>query len=291
MIKKSIRPERIHEFFHEANWYHTINLGDGMITNGTYDLRPFVSSMRFPASLTGKTVLDVGASDGFFSFEFERRGAKSVQAIDTNAYDGTLPIDPSPSKIDNYSKKYAGALKEYEKFRDIFSLLELKGSNKLVVLADYFNSIVTFRNHSIYNLSDFGCTYDFVYCGALLEHLKHPLKALEQLSAITGELCIITLSSALPISKTTMESMKMRLALFGLKILGLEDEFSINHQHQVLRYVGNKGGGAFFYVHPETCKNMALSSGFKECKIVGEFEMINQKNQNRVHNVILHCRK
>jgi hypothetical protein len=32
---------------------------------------------------TGKTVLDVGAWDGFFSFEFERRGAKRVLAVDT----------------------------------------------------------------------------------------------------------------------------------------------------------------------------------------------------------------
>jgi len=36
-----------------------------------------------PADLTGKTVLDVGARDGYFSFEAERRGASRVLAIDS----------------------------------------------------------------------------------------------------------------------------------------------------------------------------------------------------------------
>jgi len=37
--------------------------------------------------LAGMTVLDIGAWDGYFSFEFERRGAKRVLAIDTYAWD------------------------------------------------------------------------------------------------------------------------------------------------------------------------------------------------------------
>src|SRR6266568_9564153 len=38
--------------------------------------------LRIPADLTGKTVLDIGAYDGFFSFEAERRGAARVVAAD-----------------------------------------------------------------------------------------------------------------------------------------------------------------------------------------------------------------
>jgi tRNA (mo5U34)-methyltransferase len=37
--------------------------------------------LQISDDLTGKTVLDVGAWDGFFTFELERRGAK-VTAVD-----------------------------------------------------------------------------------------------------------------------------------------------------------------------------------------------------------------
>jgi tRNA (mo5U34)-methyltransferase len=43
--------------------------------------------LGLPEDLTGKSVLDVGAWDGFFSFECERRGAARVLAIDTYAWD------------------------------------------------------------------------------------------------------------------------------------------------------------------------------------------------------------
>ena len=42
-----------------------------------------------PASLAGKSVLDVGAWDGFFSFEAERRGASRVLATDSYVWDGS----------------------------------------------------------------------------------------------------------------------------------------------------------------------------------------------------------
>jgi len=50
----------------------------------------FARRLRFlelPDDLTGQSVLDIGAWDGFFSFECERRGAARVLAIDTYAWD------------------------------------------------------------------------------------------------------------------------------------------------------------------------------------------------------------
>src|SRR5258706_14494121 len=58
---------------------------DGFNTKPPHVQRRFQRRLRLlpiPADLSGKTVLDVGAWDGFFSFEFERRGAKRVLAID-----------------------------------------------------------------------------------------------------------------------------------------------------------------------------------------------------------------
>jgi len=61
-------------------WYHRIDLGDGVVTPGTC---PFnVEIYKIPDSLHGKRVLDVGAWDGFWTFEALKRGAKEVVAVD-----------------------------------------------------------------------------------------------------------------------------------------------------------------------------------------------------------------
>ena len=63
-------------------WFHTIDLGGGVVTPGQKDTLTEVGIMRLPADLTGRTVLDIGAYDGFYSFEAERRGASRVVATD-----------------------------------------------------------------------------------------------------------------------------------------------------------------------------------------------------------------
>jgi len=82
-------------------WYHTIDLGNGRITNGIYDHRPVLKHYGFPNNLEGKRVLDVGPADGFFSFQFEKMGAKEVVAID--AYENPHFIEAKDvlrSKVD-----------------------------------------------------------------------------------------------------------------------------------------------------------------------------------------------
>jgi hypothetical protein len=49
-------------------WYHTIDLGDGLITPGTYDYRFNLHQFHFPENMTGMRVLDVGSGTGFFAF-------------------------------------------------------------------------------------------------------------------------------------------------------------------------------------------------------------------------------
>ncbi|MFH0780859.1 MAG: class I SAM-dependent methyltransferase [Pseudomonadota bacterium] len=289
IIKKNISNDRLTEFFNDAYWYHTFDLGNGIVTKGTYDLRATVPLNKFPGSLEGKSVLDVGTCDGFYAFEFEKLGAKEILAVDTNRYDGSLPFDPSPSKIDSFINKHSRESKEFDKYNDIFSLLGLKGSNKLIVLADYWNSIVKFQHCSVYNLVDLDTKFDFVFCGALMEHLKNPLAAIEQLRSVTKEMCIISLSSALPISQFNNKSLRLRLANILLILFGLKDEVCLSHRDLVLKYVGGGGGGAFFNIHPSTFSEMVLASGFSRVEIVNEFGVINQRHSLPNHNVVFHC--
>jgi tRNA (mo5U34)-methyltransferase len=69
-------------------WYHTIDLGHGVVTRGADNTPLRLSSLRLPADLTGLSVLDIGAWDGFFSFEAERRGAARVVASDHYSWHG-----------------------------------------------------------------------------------------------------------------------------------------------------------------------------------------------------------
>lgn len=68
-------------------WYHCIDLGDGIITPGA-NPHNFFDALKLPASLKGKTVLDIGAWDGYYSFRCEQLGA-SVLATDSHSWDGS----------------------------------------------------------------------------------------------------------------------------------------------------------------------------------------------------------
>jgi tRNA (mo5U34)-methyltransferase len=66
-------------------WYHSIELPDGQVIQGLLtleQLRMRLAQFPIPEDLTGKRVLDIGAWDGWFSFEMERRGAQ-VLAVDS----------------------------------------------------------------------------------------------------------------------------------------------------------------------------------------------------------------
>ncbi|HEY8641609.1 MAG TPA: TIGR04290 family methyltransferase, partial [Candidatus Dormibacteraeota bacterium] len=69
-------------------WFHTIDLGDGVVTPGDDDSPAKLRTLGLPDRLDGLSVLDVGAWDGFFSFEAERRGAARVLATDDFCWSG-----------------------------------------------------------------------------------------------------------------------------------------------------------------------------------------------------------
>ncbi len=72
-----------------ARWYHGMELPGGIVTPGVDDPRDRLPLLALPDDMSGLTVLDVGAWDGFFSFEAERRGAARVVAADSFAWSGT----------------------------------------------------------------------------------------------------------------------------------------------------------------------------------------------------------
>ncbi|WP_051670416.1 methyltransferase domain-containing protein [Bryobacter aggregatus] len=65
-------------------WYHSIELPDGSLIEGLQSidqLKHRIAQFDLPERMDGLRVLDIGAWDGWFTFEMERRGA-TVTAID-----------------------------------------------------------------------------------------------------------------------------------------------------------------------------------------------------------------
>src|SRR5438552_3061200 len=65
-------------------WWHSIDFGHGVVTKGHKSadtLKREMSLLRIPDA-RGKSVLDVGAWDGFYTFAAERTGASRVVALD-----------------------------------------------------------------------------------------------------------------------------------------------------------------------------------------------------------------
>ncbi len=69
----------------KLGWYHSIELPDGEVIQGIQSielLKKRIAQYPIPQDLRGKRVLDIGAWDGWFTFEMERRGAEVV-AVDS----------------------------------------------------------------------------------------------------------------------------------------------------------------------------------------------------------------
>ncbi len=83
------RVQRLADRVHQRFRYHSIELPDGSVLPGLQSIEHMrwrLDLFGLPQDLRGKRVLDVGAWDGWFSFECERRGAQVV-AVDC------LPLD------------------------------------------------------------------------------------------------------------------------------------------------------------------------------------------------------
>ncbi len=181
-------------------WYHTVDLGDGLVTPGVHDYRSSVADFHFRSDMSGMRVLDVGSATGFFAFEFEQRGAEvvSVEVPSLEAVD-RFPYQEAAHTVKNIAAMTAGqsayTSEEFEAIfqesgPDEFFHYFLDGPFKLCHRA--LGSRVERRYASVYDIptTDIaGQSFDLVFLGDLLLHTMHPLNAL----AAVAPLCCGTL--------------------------------------------------------------------------------------------------
>ncbi len=143
-------------------WYHRIELPDGIVTPGW---APISADMYdIPDNLTGKRVLDVGAWDGYWTFEALKRGAAEVVAIDD--FSDHLGLNVTRTAWDTF-----------DLCRDAIG---------------YSEAVCKRQEITVYDITpeEFGI-FDVVFCFGALYHLRYPLLALDKLSAVcTGSIFI-----------------------------------------------------------------------------------------------------
>lgn len=134
-------------------WWHVMDLGQGVVTPGLYRPADYLEALRLPESLEGLSVLDVGAWDGFYSFEAERRRAGRVLATDSFSWQG-----------EGWGTK------------DGFELARRA-----------LGSGVDDMDIDVLELSPERVgTFDLVLCLGVLYHMRHPQLALERVASVTG---------------------------------------------------------------------------------------------------------
>jgi tRNA (mo5U34)-methyltransferase len=158
----------------EHEWYHVVDLGDGIVTPGQYDLTPLLSHYGLPASLAGKSVLDVGPGHGFFSFEFERRGAEVATA-----------------EIPHWAE-HDGSPVLHEAFEQAGDTPAAYHHGALGLAIQARRSKVRRQFCNVYDLTPVRVgTYDLVFCASVLLHLTDPLRALYGIRRVCRDQAII----------------------------------------------------------------------------------------------------
>jgi len=140
--------------FEGIHWHQGWDVFEGVRLPGRNPVEELSERIQLPSDLTGKRVLDIGAWNGAFSFECERRGASEIVAF----------------SLENP---------------------ETSGFNRLKSL---LGSKARYVTGSVYNLQDYNLgKFDIVLFLGVLYHLRYPLLAVDHLQqACAGELLIET---------------------------------------------------------------------------------------------------
>ena len=166
-------------------WYHTIDLGNGVVTKGI-GVQPTGPEI-FP-DVSGRSVLDIGAWDGKFSFLAEGAGAIRVVALDHYAW-GVDFLARGAYWADCIEK---GVLPDQSRDETDFWQPDLPGRRGFEFAAAALGSKVepVVADFQTVDLDGLG-RFDVVLYLGVLYHMKEPLTCLERLRAVTNEVAVI----------------------------------------------------------------------------------------------------
>ena len=154
-------------------WFHTFALAPGIYTPGIARNHGYRLVVLGADRFAGRSVLDVGAFDGFYSFLAERRGARRVVAVDNEQY------------LDWVHARFG---------------VTLEGGAGFGAIAGLVGSRVEYRRMDALDLHELGERFDVVLCFGILHRVTDParlLRALVDVLAPGGEVVLETYGSHL----------------------------------------------------------------------------------------------
>ncbi len=257
-------------------WYHTIDLGDGLVTPGVFDLRETLPAFRFPKDMKGMTVLDVGSATGFFAFEFEKRGGRviSVELPSLEKMDrfpgqtteqlvrGIQRSFKPPTRPDDQLGKLARPLTSDELY---FYVMD----GPFRFCHQRLNSKVERCYSTVYDLSaeKLGIEgFDLVFLGNVLLHTLYPLQALGAIAP----LC----KGTLILSQTILPGLDSQPAMV---YVGGDDPKESHH--------------TWWYPNKPCFEQLLKKLGFKTVEEVGHDSDLLVATGGPYDHTILHARK
>lgn len=158
-------------------WYHAIDLGNGIITPGDAPINAL--QYGIPADLTGKRVLDVGAWDGYWTFEALKRGASKVLAIENFSDTAPTALSQTEKMVYNRDNKW----QTFDLCREALGYTDKQAQRVEVSVYD-----LSEKEHGL---------FDVIFFFGTLYHCKYPQLALDKLSVLLTEKGRIYIESAI----------------------------------------------------------------------------------------------
>lgn len=170
--------ERSNTAREDCDFYHTVELPNGEVISGPWDLRGHESEYLGNVDVRAKRVLELGPATGALTYHLERKGAEVV-AFDAG-WDVSVDLQPHPGNEDlgelrlDHGQMFTGVQNSW------WYLHQAYGSQAKVAYGD------------IYALpGDLG-EFDVSVFAAILLHLRSPITALEQAARRTRETMVVT---------------------------------------------------------------------------------------------------
>ena len=164
-----------------ALWFHTFALAPGIYTPGIARDHGYRLAVLGTDRFAGRSVLDVGVFDGFYSFLAEARGARRVVAVDNEQY------------VDWVRARFGVTVEGGVGFRAIAGLV---------------GSRVEYRRMDALDVHQLGERFDVVLCFGILHRVTDPIGLLRTLAGVLapgGEIVLETYGSHLAAGAPAIE--------------------------------------------------------------------------------------
>jgi tRNA (mo5U34)-methyltransferase len=162
-------------------WFHTFALAPGVYTPGVARDHGYRMGVLDRDRFAGRSVLDVGAFDGFYSFLAEARGARRVVAVDNEQY------------VDWVGARFG---------------VPLEGGAGFGAVAGLISSEVVYRRMDALDVGELAERFDVVLCFGILHRVTDPIALLRALADVLepgGEIVLETYGSWLPDDSPALE--------------------------------------------------------------------------------------